>query len=338
MGTTDETPSAGGVRRVTRRLSSSEIPSIDSSPLRDRVAALTADTESQQLRRYLPRIDLKDHVSISTISPSMPRVGSPVQISADSFGERLRDSNPGFPVDRTIFPEILSPSTIRPDVSRPDLTERVQSLGGKNYLTVPSLPTRPSRPSVNRQFGTAAVRDRLATPTVEGVRPSLPTRDALLYGETDGVPDRDSPTTTPEYFVGVIPHSHSTVVSMLEESKFQRSYVTHPKVLSDDEFGIHQSAASIWVYRPWSLSHFQWHVPLFEMESEDAVYVFFHHEYNWLRHPAEHYDAEYLNPEWGRDRVMDLFDSAEITLEPCCSVDSETHELAAAYCTCGGAS
>lgn len=187
------------------------------------------------------------------------------------------------------------------------------------------------------RLDTSVVQSRFSAPKVDDVSDSVPSPQRLLYGETDGVPDRDSPTTTPEYFVGVVPQPHSEVVSMLEDCPLQRSYVTHPKVLSDDEFDVHQSAASIWVYRPWSLSHFQWHVPLFELESEDAVHVFFHHEYNWLRHPAEHLDADYLNPEWGRDRVLDLFETAGIHIEPCCSVNSESHELAAAYCTCGGA-
>lgn len=155
-----------------------------------------------------------------------------------------------------------------------------------------------------------------------------PTRDAVGGGASVSLSDvdvinppgsverllYDARTTTPEYFMGVIPESHETVRAALVESQFARSYVTYPKVLTDESGGVKRKAASVWVYRPWPLSHFQFHIPLFDVPGEDAVYVYYHHEYNWLRHPLEHLDAEYLNPRFERDRVVSLFESAGLTL------------------------
>ena len=193
-----------------------------------------------------------------------------------------------------------------------------------------SVRERLPRPGVGGQLSVAGVSGRLPGTTVcECLSDAVPGAGLAVQSPSVerpavSLPDRlrsvrermqDSQTTTPEYFVGVVPESHETVRAALAGSPLDRSYVTYPKVLNDKTRGVEREAATIWVYRSWSLAQFQLHVPLFEAPEEDAVYVFYHHEYNWLRHPVEHLDAEYLNPEFGRDRVVELLETAGLTVE-----------------------
>ncbi|MFT4945147.1 MAG: hypothetical protein ACI9K3_001090 [Halovenus sp.] len=197
-----------------------------------------------------------------------------------------------------------------------DVRERVPRPAIRSRLTAPTVDLRLPDTPVRNRLPDGTLRERLSVGDTVGGRPSvsLPDREAL--GPRRSVERRlaDSQTTTPEYFVGVVPESHGTVRAALAESGLGRSYVTYPKMLEDETSDIQREAASIWVYRSWPLAHFQLHVPLFEAPDEEAVYVFSHHEYNWLRHPVEHLDAEYLNPEFERDRVVELLESAGLTV------------------------
>jgi hypothetical protein len=207
---------------------------------------------------------------------------------------------------------------------RARLRERLPQFDVCECLPQPDIRSQLPTPAVDAERPNSPVRDRLPDGTlrerlsvVSGVsRPSVSLPDRTVFRPRESVEQRltDSQTTTPEYFLGVVPESHETVQTALAESALDRSYVTYPKVLDSEPGNDEREAASIWVYRSWPLAHFQLHVPLFEAPDEEAIYVFYHHEYNWLRHPVEHLDAAYLNPEFERDRIVELFESAGLTV------------------------
>jgi len=230
------------------------------------------------------------------------------------------------------------------------LRERLPTVALGDRVSRPDIRGRFPRPAVRERVPTAALGDRLsAASSTAGVgdRVSMPEIDRDLSAPPVALPDSDdivgredieahvydTQTTKPEYFVGVIPATHDTVVEQLADSEFSVSRITYPKTLPDD---IDYDESSIWVYRSWALSHFQLHVPLFEIECDGGpvVFVFYHHEYNWLRHPVNHLDAEYLNPDWERDAIVDLIEATGLTVETCADIDGE-YGPAADYCaTC----
>ena len=287
---------------LRRRLSSLNM-GVDTPTWRDRLPSLHGDQNvpAQTLRKRLSNRSAGER-----FSPDLP-----TGPSRSNLGDRLRSSTLG---------SRLCCSSLRGYLTRPELGEHLTRPELGEHLTRPELGEHLTRPSVEQRLGSASIE-----------RPSLPDTEAMIL-EREGI-DREtheSPTTTPEYFVGVIPESHDTVLEQLEESAFGLSRVTYPKILDDDEFDIRVEAASVWVYRSWSLSHFQLHVPLFEIPGEEGVHVFFHHEYNWLRHPSTHKEGEYLNPVWGREQVLELFDEAGLTVQT--SDDCADHnEFAATY-------
>ena len=287
---------------LRRRLSSLNM-GVDTPTWRDRLPSLHGgqNVPAQTLRKRLSNRSAGER-----FSPDLP-----TGPSRSNLGDRLRSSTLG---------SRLCCSSLRGYLTRPELGEHLTRPELGEHLTRPELGEHLTRPSVEQRLGSASIE-----------RPSLPDTEAMIL-EREGI-DREtheSPTTTPEYFVGVIPESHDTVLEQLEESAFGLSRVTYPKILDDDEFDIRVEAASVWVYRSWSLSHFQLHVPLFEIPGEEGVHVFFHHEYNWLRHPSTHKEGEYLNPVWGREQVLELFDEAGLTVQT--SDDcADPNEFAATY-------
>ena len=287
---------------LRRRLSSLNM-GVDRPTWRDRLPSLHGGqiVPAQTLRKRLSNRSAGER-----FSPDLP-----TGPSRSNLGDRLRSSTLG---------SRLCCSSLRGYLTRPELGEHLTRPELGEHLTRPELGEHLTRPSVEQRLGSASIE-----------RPSLPDTEAMIL-EREGI-DREtheSPTTTPEYFVGVIPESHDTVLEQLEESAFGLSRVTYPKILDDDEFDIRVEAASVWVYRSWSLSHFQLHVPLFEIPGEEGVHVFFHHEYNWLRHPSTHKEGEYLNPVWGREQVLELFDEAGLTVQT--SDDcADPNEFAATY-------
>ena len=287
---------------LRRRLSSLNM-GVDTPTWRDRLPSLHGGqiVPAQTLRKRLSNRSAGER-----FSPDLP-----TGPSRSNLGDRLRSSTLG---------SRLCCSSLRGYLTRPELGE---------HLTRPELDEHLTRPELGEHLTRQSVEQRLGSASIE--RPSLPDTEAMIL-EREGI-DREtheSPTTTPEYFVGVIPESHDTVLEQLEESAFGLSRVTYPKILDDDEFDIRVEASSVWVYRSWSLSHFQLHVPLFEIPGEEGVHVFFHHEYNWLRHPSTHKEGEYLNPVWGREQVLELFDEAGLTVQT--SDDcADPNEFAATY-------
>jgi hypothetical protein len=284
---------------------------------------------------------------------TLPSVGSDRLLSAE-HGERVSTPNLGERLPTAVLGDRVSPPDIRDRFATPAVRERLPAANLGERLPTPALGGRVSSPDIRDRFARSVLRERVPTAEFEDSRAeitervSVPEIDPDLAAPPVALPDSDdivgredieahvydTQTTTPEYFVGVIPADHDTVVQQLADSEFGVSRITYPKTLADD---IDYDESSIWVYRSWALSHFQLHVPLFEIEcdGQPVVYVFYHHEYNWLRHPVNHLDAEYLNPDWERDAIVDLIEATGLTVETCADIDGE-YGPAAEYCaTCG---
>jgi hypothetical protein len=305
---------------LRRRLSSLNM-GVDTPTWRDRLPSLHGgqNVPAQTLRKRLSNQSVGER-----FSPDLP-----TGPSRSNLGDRLRSSNLGSRLCCSSLRGYLTRPELGEHLTRPELGEHLTRPELGEYLDQPELGEHLTRPELGEHLTRPSVEQRLGSASIE--RPSLPDTEAMIL-EREGI-DREtheSPTTTPEYFVGVIPESHDTVLGQLEESAFGLSRVTYPKILDDDEFDIRVEASSVWVYRSWSLSHFQLHVPLFEIPGEEGVHVFFHHEYNWLRHPSTHKEGEYLNPVWGREQVLELFDEAGLTVQT--SDDcADPNEFAATY-------
>lgn len=246
----------------------------------------------------------------------------------------------------------FDPPSIRTELSRPKLTSRVPrpQIRGRfesptnvrgfpstilqREISISDATYREAIPDSvrNRLLGTD-VRNRVASADVRSSVSVPDPEEYILEREGIDPETRESRTTKPEYFVGVIPESHDDVLEVLKsDSDFGPSYMTYPKFLTDEDEDFRIEATSIWVYRSWAFAHFQLHVPLFEPPGEDAVYVFYHHEYNWIRHPSIHKESDYLNPEWQRDRVVELFEEAGLEINTCGTFDANDYEIAARYC------
>jgi hypothetical protein len=299
---------------------------------------------------------------------SLPSVGNeylpPTEADGDRSGAHLRERLPTTLGNRISSPDIrdrLATPAVRERLSATELGSSVPSAGLGERLPAAGLGDSVSPLGIRDRLAGSTVRERVPSAELERFSPgfedptaglsdrvSVPEFDRNLSGPSVALPDSDSivgggdiearvydtQTTTPEYFVGVIPADHDTVTGRLADSEFGASRVTYPKTLDDD---IDYDESSIWVYRSWALSHFQLHVPMFEVEHGDrpVVYVFYHHEYNWLRHPVNHLDAEYLNPDWERDVIVDLIEAAGLTVKTCAEIDGDDGP-AAEYCaTCG---
>jgi len=305
--------------------------------LRRRLSSLNMGVDTPTWRDRLPSFHGDQNVPAQTLRERLSDPSSGERFSHDlptgpsrsDLGDRLRSSKLGDRLCCSTLRGHLSQPELGEHLTRPELGEYVDQPELSEHLTRPKLGEYVDQPELSEHLTRPAVGKRLGAASIE--RPSLPDTEEMIL-EREGV-DREtheSPTTTPEYFVGVIPESHDTVLERLEESAFGLSRVTYPKILDDDEFDIRVEASSVWVYRSWSFSHFQLHVPLFEIPGEDGVHVFFHHEYNWLRHPSTHKEGEYLNPVWGREQVLELFDDAGLTVQT--SEDcADPNEFAATY-------
>jgi len=293
------------------------------------------------LRALVPA-STNDHTLASAVSERLPQSVGRSWLPAAALGDRIPVPDLRAKVETSGVIDGLAPGTAR------------------NRLPASALTSHFTLPTFRTDVASRTVGDRLPSISGGGSLPAaMPTpadRPALSTPEVpidhDGVFDRealesrlyDSTTTTPEYFVGVIADSHDSVVDRLESSQFGVSRVCYPKTLADED--LEYSAASTWVYRSWPLSHFQLHLVLFELPTDagEEVYAFYHHEYNWLRHPLNHLEAEYLNPEWERDTTVDLLESAGLTVRTCEEIGEQRRQggeesrRAREYCRhCGGA-
>jgi hypothetical protein len=314
---------------LRRRLSSLNM-GVDTPTWRDRLPSLYGgqDVPAQTLRKRLSNRSAGERFSPDLpTGPSRSNLGDRLQSS--TLGSRLCCSSLRGYLTRPELGEHLTRPELGEYLDQPELGEHLTRPELGEHLTRPELGEHLTRPKFGEHLTRPSVEQRLGSASIE--RPSLPDTEAMIL-EREGIDleTHESPTTAPEYFVGVIPESHDTVLEQLEESAFGLSRVTYPKILDDDEFDIRVEAASVWVYRSWSLSHFQLHVPLFEIPGEEGVHVFFHHEYNWLRHPSTHKEGEYLNPVWGREQVLELFDEAGLTIQTSDNC-ADPNEFAATY-------
>ena len=311
---TDRPSSTAGSERVSTARLRERLPTVGdrvSRPdIRGRLTRLS-------VRERLSTANLGDSVSTPSLSERLPVAEFGDGAAPMALGERLPTAPLGDRVSRPDIRGRFARSTLRERVPTAPLGDRLSPESGTSTA---GLSERVPVPEINRD---------LSAPPV-----TLPTSDDIVDREEIEARVYDTQTTTPEYFVGVIPADHDTVVQQLADSEFGTSRITYPKTLADD---IDYDESSIWVYRSWALSHFQLHVPLFEIEcdGQPVVYVFYHHEYNWLRHPVNHLDAEYLNPDWERDVIVDLIEATGLTVETCADIDGE-YGPAAEYCaTCG---
>ena len=120
-----------------------------------------------------------------------------------------------------------------------------------------------------------------------------------------------------DFFCGLLHSTDKEVFEKMFRTQFRHSFVSYLKERNDN------FAVSTWVYRRWIFAPFQLHVILFE--GEDTIYVYAHHEYNWMRHPIKHLYLEYINSEYGKylfeNLITDEFDYTPQEELPDCAPD-----------------
>lgn len=317
---TGETNSSSETTSRVRRLSNSSFE-ITAPDVRGRLPSV--DTDAIQPPAVRDRLSFGSRFSPPTGEGHRPfgRLRDRLQSDAESATSS----------DGSIREQLPRPTLPSPTLPNPRLRSRLPAPRVRERLSpATDVSAQLPRPQIRPQLSPTEVRERL---TETELKPSLPdTEEYLLEREGIDRETHESRTTKPEYFVGVIPEPHQTVADALRaDSDFAPSYMTYPKFLTDEEFDIRVEADSIWVYRSWSFAHFQLHVPLFTLPEQNGVYVFYHHEYNWIRHPSIHKEADYLNPEWGRDRVVALVTEAGLEMQTGDSIDSSAYPMAATY-------
>ncbi len=111
----------------------------------------------------------------------------------------------------------------------------------------------------------------------------------------------------PDEYVGTIQYGLGEFRSDLETMSFAPEPIASLKIHRDGR----QSAGS-WVRRPSPFSTWQLHVALFVTDT-DAVDVFAHREYSWLRHPYKHYTSEGWDTHGGVKRMRALLSEHDVT-------------------------
>ena len=111
----------------------------------------------------------------------------------------------------------------------------------------------------------------------------------------------------PDEYVGTVQYGLSEFRSDLEAMSFAPEPVASLKVHRDGRL-----SAGSWARRPSHLSSWQLHVALF-VNGSNAVDVFAHREYSWLRHPYKHYTAEGWDTAGGVDRMRSLLSRHDVT-------------------------
>ncbi|MFA9425457.1 hypothetical protein [Natronorubrum sp. A-ect3] len=111
----------------------------------------------------------------------------------------------------------------------------------------------------------------------------------------------------PDEYVGTIQYGLGEFRADLETMSFAPEPIASLKIHRDGR----QSAGS-WVRRPSSFSTWQLHIALFVTDT-DAVDVFAHREYSWLRHPYKHYTAEGWDTHGGVKRMRALLSEHDVS-------------------------
>ncbi|WP_255170481.1 hypothetical protein [Natrononativus amylolyticus] len=107
-------------------------------------------------------------------------------------------------------------------------------------------------------------------------------------------------TMHPSEYVGTVQRELTEFRPDLEAMEFAPEPIASLKVHSDG-----RASAGSWVRRRSALADWQLHVTLFQ-DGRDAVEVFAHREYSWLRHPYKHYTAEGWDTTGGVERMRSL--------------------------------
>ena len=109
-------------------------------------------------------------------------------------------------------------------------------------------------------------------------------------------------TQHPAEYVGTVERSLSEFRPDLEAMAFAPEPIASLKIREDGRF-----SAGSWVRRRSAMADWQLHVTLFQSGS-DAVEVFAHREYSWLRHPYKHYVGEGWDMDAGVRRMRSLLE------------------------------
>ncbi|QFU84156.1 hypothetical protein GCU68_09605 [Natronorubrum aibiense] len=110
----------------------------------------------------------------------------------------------------------------------------------------------------------------------------------------------------PDEYVGTIEYGLGEFRSDLETMSFAPEPIASLKVHRDG-----RRSAGSWVRRASPLSRWQLHVALFIADG-DAVDVFAHREYSWLRHPYKHYTGAGWDTRGGVHRMRSLLSEHDV--------------------------
>ena len=113
-------------------------------------------------------------------------------------------------------------------------------------------------------------------------------------------------TQHPSEYVGTVERSIREFRPALESMQFTPEPVASLKVHRDGRL-----SAGSWVRRQSTMADWQLHVTLYQ-DGRDAVEVFAHREYSWLRHPYRHYRGEGWDTDGGVSRMRSLLSAHDV--------------------------
>ena len=114
-------------------------------------------------------------------------------------------------------------------------------------------------------------------------------------------------TMHPSEYVGTVHRGLTDFRPDLEAMKFSPEPIASLKVHEDG-----RASAGSWVRRQSPMADWQLHVTLFQ-DGRDAVEVFAHREYSWLRHPVKHYKSEGWDTTGGVKRMRSLLSDHNVS-------------------------
>lgn len=111
----------------------------------------------------------------------------------------------------------------------------------------------------------------------------------------------------PDEYVGTVQYGLGEFRSELREMAFEPEPIASLKIHRDGRL-----SAGSWARRNSPLASWQLHVSLFQTDRE-AVDVFAHREYSWLRHPIKHYRGDGWDTASGVERMRSLLSTHGVT-------------------------
>lgn len=109
-------------------------------------------------------------------------------------------------------------------------------------------------------------------------------------------------TQHPREYVGTVERGLRDFRPDLEQMAFSPEPIASLKIREDG-----RPSAGSWVRRRSPMADWQLHVTLYQ-DGRDAVEVFAHREYSWLRHPYKHYVGEGWDMNAGVTRMRSLLE------------------------------